>query len=66
MRGAALMSVLFLLIAASLLVALVFVGFFVWAVRSGQFEDTKTPPMRVLTEPDGSAKQKTEEEKRTK
>ncbi|MDW8310371.1 MAG: cbb3-type cytochrome oxidase assembly protein CcoS [Verrucomicrobiales bacterium] len=44
------MSVLLILILASLAVALLFLGGFVWAVRSGQFEDTITPSMRVLTE----------------
>ena len=44
------MSVVILLILASLAVGLVFVGAFVWSVRSGQFEDTLTPAMRVLAD----------------
>ena len=44
------MSVVVLLIVASLAVALVFLGGFVWSVRSGQYEDTLTPAMRVLAE----------------
>lgn len=44
------MSVVILLILASLTVALLFLGAFVWAVRNGQFEDTTTPSMRVLAE----------------
>ncbi len=44
------MSVILILMLASLAVALVFVGGFIWAVRSGQFEDTSTPPMRILSE----------------
>jgi cbb3-type cytochrome oxidase maturation protein len=44
------MSVILILILASLAVALVFLGGFIWAVRSGQFEDTVTPSMRILTE----------------
>lgn len=44
------MSVLLLLIAASLGIAVGFLAAFVWAVRSGQYEDTCTPSMRVLTE----------------
>jgi cbb3-type cytochrome oxidase maturation protein len=35
------MSVIIILMLASLLVGLVFVGAFVWSVRSGQYEDTK-------------------------
>ncbi len=44
------MSVLVLLIFASLAVATTFLLGFIWAVRSGQYEDTCTPSMRVLTE----------------
>ena len=44
------MTVLLLLIFASLALAGAFLGAFIWAVRAGQFEDTCTPSMRVLTE----------------
>ncbi|MGA1237935.1 MAG: cbb3-type cytochrome oxidase assembly protein CcoS [Limisphaerales bacterium] len=44
------MGVIVILILASLLVAAGFLLAFIWAVRSGQFEDTTTPSMRVLTE----------------
>jgi cbb3-type cytochrome oxidase maturation protein len=44
------MNVLGLLIFASLAVATVFLATFIWAVRSGQYEDTSTPSLRVLTE----------------
>jgi len=42
------MSVVIILMLASLTVGLLFVGAFVWSVRSGQYEDTLTPSMRVL------------------
>ncbi|MDR3458232.1 MAG: cbb3-type cytochrome oxidase assembly protein CcoS [Verrucomicrobiae bacterium] len=42
------MSVVVLLIVASLAVGLVFLVAFIWSVRSGQYEDTLTPAMRVL------------------
>jgi cbb3-type cytochrome oxidase maturation protein len=42
------MSVIIILILASLAVGLLFVGAFIWSVRSGQYEDTQTPAMRVL------------------
>lgn len=42
------MSVIVLLIAAGGLVAAGFLGAFVWAVSSGQFDDTATPAVRVL------------------
>ena len=44
------MSVVIILILASLVVALLFLAGFVWAVRSGQYEDTLTPSMRVLAD----------------
>jgi cbb3-type cytochrome oxidase maturation protein len=44
------MLVIFLLIFISLTLALTFFAAFVWAVRSGQFEDTFTPSMRMLTD----------------
>lgn len=44
------MSVILILIFASLAMALLFVAAFIWAVKSGQFDDTLTPSMRVLAE----------------
>jgi cbb3-type cytochrome oxidase maturation protein len=44
------MSVILILILASLAVALAFLATFIWAVRAGQFEDTTTPAMRILAE----------------
>ena len=44
------MSVVIILILASLSVALLFLAGFIWAVRSGQYEDTLTPSLRVLAE----------------
>jgi cbb3-type cytochrome oxidase maturation protein len=42
------MSALILLICASLVMAVLFLCAFVWAVRAGQYDDTCTPSMRVL------------------
>jgi cbb3-type cytochrome oxidase maturation protein len=44
------MSVLALLIVAGGSVALGFLLAFIWAVRSGQFDDIETPPIRLLTD----------------
>ena len=44
------MSVILILILASLAVAVAFLGCFVWAVKAGQYEDTCTPAMRILSE----------------
>lgn len=37
-----------MLIGFSLLVALIFLGLFIWAVRDGQYDDAHTPSMRIL------------------
>ncbi|MCC2547800.1 cbb3-type cytochrome oxidase assembly protein CcoS [Hymenobacter sp. BT175] len=42
------MTIIFLLICISLLVALLFLGAFLWAVRSGQYDDEYTPSVRML------------------
>lgn len=42
------MSVIFLLIAVSTLVALFFLAVFIKAVKSGQFDDDRSPAVRML------------------
>ena len=42
------MNILVLLILISVVVGLIFLGAFYWAVKSGQFEDTASPPVRML------------------
>ena len=44
------MIVILLLIPLSIVIAAGFLAAFIWAVRSGQYEDTCTPAMRVLLE----------------
>lgn len=44
------MSVIVLLIPLSIVIAACFLSAFIWAVRSGQYEDTCTPAIRVLLE----------------
>ncbi len=46
------MSVIYLLIGFSLIVALVFLGAFVWSIRNGQYEDDYTPSVRILFDAD--------------
>jgi cbb3-type cytochrome oxidase maturation protein len=46
------MSVLFVLLPVALLFAAAALGVFVWAARSGQFDDLTTPALRVLHEDD--------------
>ena len=56
------MSVIFLLIPLSILIAACFLGAFIWAVRSGQYEDTCTPSMRLLLEEKKSGKPEPDKE----
>ena len=44
------MSVIYILIGISILVASCFLGAFLWAVKSGQYEDAQTPAIRILLE----------------
>ena len=46
------MNIMFLLIGVSLLAAMVFLFLFIWAVKSGQYDDTFTPSVRVLFDDD--------------
>lgn len=42
------MGVIVILILFSLIVAIIFLAAFFWAVRSGQFDDTESPAVRIL------------------
>lgn len=44
------MKILVVLIAVSLIIALLFLILFVWSVKSDQYEDTDSPSMRILYE----------------
>ncbi|GHE48980.1 cytochrome oxidase maturation protein Cbb3 [Sphingobacterium griseoflavum] len=44
------MNIIFFLIGCSILIALIFLGAFFWATRTGQHEDTYTPSVRILFE----------------
>ena len=52
------MTIIYLLIGISVTVAALFLGAFMWAVRSGQYEDDYTPSVRMLFDDDTSPKQK--------
>ncbi len=51
------MSVMFVLIIASLIVAVGFLFAFLWAVKSGQFDDKYTPSVRILFDDDKPVQQ---------
>ncbi|WP_027000111.1 cbb3-type cytochrome oxidase assembly protein CcoS [Eisenibacter elegans] len=42
------MAVILMLIIAGILVAAGFLLAFIWAVRSGQYDDTESPAVRIL------------------
>ena len=42
------METIFVLLPLALLIAAIAVGFFVWAARTGQFDDLDTPAVRIL------------------
>ena len=42
------MEVIFILIAFSLVIALGFLGSFIWATKTGQYDDDYTPSVRML------------------
>lgn len=44
------MSIIVLLISISLTIAVLFLGSFLWSMRSGQFDDTYGPSVRMLFE----------------
>ena len=58
------MEVIFVLIILSLIVAVGFLFAFFWAVRSGQFDDSYTPSIRVLFD-DGTKRKKKSEKNLT-
>ncbi len=55
------MSVIYLLILFGLIVALLFLGAFFWAVKNGQFDDMYTPSVRMLFDDDNSIKKEIDE-----
>jgi cbb3-type cytochrome oxidase maturation protein len=55
------MNIFYLLIGVSLLAALIFLAAFIWAVRSGQFDDNETPAIRILFDDDPQEKEEKEE-----
>ena len=57
------MSVIFLLIGVSILVALAFLIAFVWAQQSGQYEDDFSPSVRILYDDEIKSKGKCQQNK---
>ena len=51
------MSVIFVLVIVGILVASVFLIAFIWAVKSGQYDDSYTPSVRILFDDTVSSEQ---------
>jgi len=54
------MSVIYVVLPLALLVVIAAVIAYVWAVRSGQFDDTTTPAVRMLFDDEGRPEPKSE------
>jgi len=54
------MSVILILLIASISVAAIFLAAFLWGVRSGQFDDDYSPASRILFDDKPPAPSKTE------
>jgi cbb3-type cytochrome oxidase maturation protein len=59
------MYIIFLMIAVSVTVATAFLVAFLWAVRSGQYDDDYTPAVRMLFDNEVTAKPAKPAEKKT-
>lgn len=46
------MEIIYILIPLSLVLVAVILGFVIWAVRSGQFDDLERPAYRILDDDD--------------
>lgn len=58
------MNIIYMLLAISILVAVIFFVAFIYSVRSGQYDDTYTPSVRMLFD-DELVKEKPPSEKQT-
>ncbi|HEY1025487.1 MAG TPA: cbb3-type cytochrome oxidase assembly protein CcoS [Sphingobacteriaceae bacterium] len=46
------MEIIYFLIGCSIIIALVFLGAFFWAMKNGQNDDMQTPAIRILFDDD--------------
>lgn len=49
------METIFVLLPLALLIAAIAVGFFIWAAKTGQFDDLDTPAVRILFDDEAPA-----------
>lgn len=57
------MSIIYLLIGISIFMATIFLLAFLWSVKSGQFEDSYTPSVRMLFDDTVEPKEKKNQNK---
>jgi len=50
------MNIIIVLIVLSLIIALCFLILFIWAVKSGQYDDSYTPSIRILLDDNNTDK----------
>jgi cbb3-type cytochrome oxidase maturation protein len=52
------MTVVYMLLPLAVMLVVAFVAMFVWATRDGQFDDVKTPQLRMLFDEDSEPQAK--------
>jgi len=58
------MSVIFIVLPLAILIGAAGLGAFIWATRSGQFDDLDTPPVRVLFDDEEASPRSRDEQPR--
>lgn len=54
------MGIIYLMIIVSLVIAIFFLASFIWATKTGQFDDDYTPSVRILFDDEIKSKSNTE------
>lgn len=60
------MEVIFVLLPLAIMLGVAFLVFFIWAAKSGQYDDLDTPSVRMLFDDDKDLKTKRTEKKNNK
>jgi len=60
------MEIMYVMLLVSLLLAVIFLFSFIWANKSGQYDDDVTPGMRILYDDEEVEKEKPNKEKPNK
>ena len=55
------MDIIYLLLPIALIIVLIIIGVFFWAVKSDQFDDMEGPAHRILMDDDDSSKTETKD-----